>query len=119
MFERGAKLHNMAITAPCSIPKAKLIRDYWASHVVRPGSVSNGAPKFGVPEDPVTGSANACIGRYLAETGLIEKTGREYRSSQGDEMGREGRLVISVSEDGSSGQVGGRAVTSVDGTISV
>ena len=77
------------------------------------------APYFGVPEDPVTGSANACIGRYLVETGLIEKTGREYRSSQGDELGREGRLVIRVSNDGASVKVGGHAVTTVDGTISV
>ena len=77
------------------------------------------APKFGVPEDPVTGSANACIGRYLAETGLIEKTEREYSSSQGHEMGREGRLLIRVSDDGASVQVGGRAVTTIDGSISV
>jgi PhzF family phenazine biosynthesis protein len=77
------------------------------------------APYFGVPEDPVTGSAAACVGRYLAETGLIEKTGREYSSSQGDEMGREGRLRIRVSDDGTSVQVGGRAVTTVEGTISV
>jgi len=77
------------------------------------------APYFGVPEDPVTGSANACIGRYLAETGLIEKTGREYVSSQGTEMGRDGRLTVRVSDDGLNVQVGGQAVTSVDGTISV
>ncbi len=77
------------------------------------------APYFGVPEDPVTGSANACIGRYLAETGLIEKTGREYSASQGDELGREGRLTIRVSDDGASVHVGGRAVTTVEGTISV
>jgi PhzF family phenazine biosynthesis protein len=77
------------------------------------------APKFGIAEDPVTGSANACIGRYLAETGLIEKTGREYVSSQGTEMGRDGRLTVRVSDDGMDVQVGGQAVTSVDGTISV
>lgn len=77
------------------------------------------APGFGIPEDPVTGSANACIGRYLAEMGLIEKTGREYVSSQGTEMGRDGRLHVRVSDDGLNVQVGGRAVTTVEGTISV
>lgn len=77
------------------------------------------APKFGVPEDPVTGSANACIGRYLAATGLIEKTGREYVSSQGAEMGRDGRLHVRVSDDGLNVQVGGRTVTTIEGTISV
>lgn len=77
------------------------------------------APWHGVPEDPVTGSANACLGRYFSETGLVEKIGREYIASQGTEMGREGRAHVRVSEDGYRVQVGGRAVTTVDGTITV
>jgi PhzF family phenazine biosynthesis protein len=77
------------------------------------------APAFGVPEDPVTGSANACLGRFLAETGMIDRVGREYTVSQGTEMGREGRVHIRVSEDGRRVSVGGQAVTTVDGTISV
>jgi PhzF family phenazine biosynthesis protein len=77
------------------------------------------APLHGVPEDPVTGSANACLGRYLAETGLDRQTGRGYICSQGAEVGREGRVHVRILEDDESIQVGGRAVTTVDGTISV
>lgn len=75
------------------------------------------APAFGVPEDPVTGSANACLGRFLAETGMIDRVGREYTVSQGTELGREGRVRIRVSEDGRRVSVGGHAVTTIDGTI--
>lgn len=77
------------------------------------------APWHGVPEDPVTGSANACLGRYFSETGLVDQIGREYIASQGTELGREGRVHVRVSDDGLSVRVGGRAVTTVDGTISV
>lgn len=77
------------------------------------------APWHGVPEDPVTGSANACLGRYFSETGLVDRTGREYVASQGTELGRGGRVHVRISEDGEQVQVGGRAVTTVDGTITV
>lgn len=76
------------------------------------------APWHGVPEDPVTGSANACLGRFLAHTGLIERTGRSYVASQGTELGRDGRVYVRVSESGGEVRVGGQAVTTVDGTIS-
>lgn len=77
------------------------------------------APFLGVPEDPVTGSANACIGRYFGETGLVDRVGREYISSQGTELGREGRVHVRVSESGDQVQVGGQAITTIDGTIAV
>lgn len=77
------------------------------------------APAAGVNEDPVTGSANACLGRFLAETGMIDRVSREYVVSQGTELGREGRVHIRVSEDGKRVQVGGQAVTTIEGTISV
>lgn len=77
------------------------------------------APWHGIPEDPVTGSANACIGRFLAHTGLIENTGREYTATQGTELGRDGRVHVRVSEDGRQIHVGGRAVTTIDGTITL
>lgn len=77
------------------------------------------APAFGVNEDPVTGGANACLGHFLAETGMIDRVGREYVVSQGTELGREGRVHMRVSEDGQSVHVGGQAVTTIEGTISV
>ena len=40
------------------------------------------APAFGVPEDPVTGSANGSLPSYLERFGLLDRTGREYVSMQ-------------------------------------
>src|SRR5262249_28579846 len=39
------------------------------------------APVDNVPEDPVTGSANAAIGAYLLATGQLDAVGVEYRAS--------------------------------------
>ena len=74
------------------------------------------APFFGVPEDPVTGSANAALPAYLAHYGLLERTGRTYTSSKGLEMGRDGRVHVRVGEDGRV-EIGGQAVTVVEGEI--
>ena len=77
------------------------------------------APAFKVPEDPVTGSANAALPAYLAGHGLLERTGREYVASQGTELGRDGRVHVRVLDDSGRAEIGGRAVTVVDGEITV
>lgn len=77
------------------------------------------APAFGVPEDPVTGSANAALPAYLARHGLLERTGREFVASQGTELGRDGRVRVRVLDDGGRAEIGGQAVTVVDGEITV
>lgn len=74
------------------------------------------APFFGVPEDPVTGSANAALPTYLARYGLLDRTGRSYTSSQGLELGRDGRVHVRVREDDRV-EIGGQAVTVVEGEI--
>lgn len=76
------------------------------------------APSVAVPEDPVTGSANASLPTYLARTGLIERTGRDYTSTQGRELGRDGRVFVRAMEDGRT-EIGGQAVTVIDGEIRV
>jgi PhzF family phenazine biosynthesis protein len=75
------------------------------------------APDGGVPEDPVTGSANASLPTYLARYGLLKKTGREYLSSQGTEIGRDGRVLVRVLNDAGLAEIGGQAVTVIDGEI--
>ncbi|MDO8616495.1 MAG: PhzF family phenazine biosynthesis protein [Dehalococcoidia bacterium] len=75
------------------------------------------APATGVPEDPVTGSANAALPLYLARFGLLDRTGREYVSRQGMELGREGRVHIRVLDDDGSCEFGGQAVTVIEGEI--
>ena len=74
------------------------------------------APFFGVPEDPVTGSANAALPVYLAHYGLLDRTGRSYTASQGLELGRDGRVHVRVHEDDRV-EIGGQAVTVVGGEI--
>ncbi len=75
------------------------------------------APAVGVPEDPVTGSANATLPAYLARYGFLDRTGREYVSSQGTAIGREGYVYVRVLDDAGRAEIGGQAVTVIDGEI--
>ena len=93
----------------------------FAAFVVREGDenavhIRCFAPAVGVPEDPVTGSANAALPTYLTRTGLIDKTGREYTSTQGRELGRDGHVYVRVDDNGRT-EIGGEAVTIIDGEI--
>ena len=72
-------------------------------------------PIAGVPEDPVTGSANAGLPTYLEHCGLLDRVGREYVSKQGMELGRDGR--VHVRTDGVRTRIGGQAVTVIEGEI--
>ncbi|MBD8164814.1 PhzF family phenazine biosynthesis protein [Erwinia persicina] len=64
-------------------------------------------------EDPVTGSANACLARYL-QARCVEL---DYRVRQGTAMQRAGRLSVTWTGDGV--WIGGQTVTVIDGTIRV
>ena len=75
------------------------------------------APAFGVPEDPVTGSANAALPAYLAHAGLLDALGGEYVSTQGTELGRDGRVFVRVLDDQGRAEIGGHAVTVIEGEI--
>jgi PhzF family phenazine biosynthesis protein len=77
------------------------------------------APAVGVPEDPVTGSANAALPTVLALAGLLNVTGREYVSTQGTEIGRDGRVHVRVLDDNGCAEIGGQAVTVIDGQITL
>lgn len=59
-------------------------------------------PADNIPEDPVTGSANACIAAALHAAGAMPRGEREgcYVASQGRELGRDGRIQIEVDGDG-------------------
>ena len=75
------------------------------------------APAFGVYEDPVTGSANAALPGYLAQAGMLGVVGREYVSTQGTELGRDGRVYVRVLDDQGRAEIGGHAVTVIEGEI--
>ncbi len=54
------------------------------------------------------------MGAYLGATGLLAQTGRSYVASQGRELGRDGRVAVTVS--GGEVEIGGECVTVLDGT---
>lgn len=64
-------------------------------------------------EDPITGSANACLARYFAAQGQR----RDYRARQGTVIQRQGR--IEVRYEGDTIWIGGKTVTVIDGTIAL
>jgi PhzF family phenazine biosynthesis protein len=75
------------------------------------------APALGVPEDPVCGSGNASVAAFLMHWGLVEQYGAEYAARQGMQVGRDGQVAVRI--DGKSIQIGGYAVTCVDGSLRV
>ncbi len=74
-------------------------------------------PADGIPEDPVTGSANAAIGAYLHATGQLDELGASYRVSQGREVGRDGFVDVRIDTATGDVEIGGHSVTCVDGTL--
>ena len=70
------------------------------------------APAHGVPEDPVCGSGNLSVAVYLKDG---KRFGSEYVARQGMQMGRDGRVAVRIREDHI--QIGGHAVTCVEGTL--
>ena len=75
------------------------------------------APSLGIPEDPATGTAAGACGAYLREVGAFDG---EFPDTvvveQGHFVDRPGRIRVQV---GAEVQVGGRAVTSLDGRLAV
>lgn len=71
-------------------------------------------PADGIPEDPVTGSANAAIAALLHARGALPS--RRYASSQGRELGRDGLVEIAVDDEGEV-WIGGRTQTVVEGSL--
>ncbi|QPG27301.1 MULTISPECIES: PhzF family phenazine biosynthesis protein [Pantoea] len=71
--------------------------------------VENGS----LTEDPVTGSANACLARYFAAAGQTTP----YRVRQGTALQRAGRVNVTFA--GETIWIGGNTVTVIDGTITL
>lgn len=78
------------------------------------------APGLRVPEDPATGSANACFAGYLAARATARDGTLRWTVDQGIEMGRASRLEIEADKvDGAitAIRVGGHAVIVSEGTL--
>jgi PhzF family phenazine biosynthesis protein len=67
------------------------------------------APAHAVPEDPVCGSGNLSVAHYVGT-----RFGSSYVSRQGMQLGRDGRVYVRFAD---GVEIGGHAVTGVDGTI--
>lgn len=63
-------------------------------------------------EDPVTGSLNAGLARWMSDTGVAPP---HYVASQGTVLGREGRVHIDIESD--SIWVGGHVTACIEGTV--
>ena len=71
-------------------------------------------PADGIPEDPVTGSANAAIAAWLLHNDALPC--RHYLASQGREVARDGFVRVEVDGDGHA-WIGGRTQTVVEGSL--
>lgn len=70
--------------------------------------------EFSVYEDPVTGSANACIASLFAARG--RRPAPHYTVRQGVAIGRCGQVSVDYGDDGKI-WIGGRSTTIIDGTV--
>jgi len=81
------------------------------------------APAVGVDEDPVTGTASGACAAYFHTAGsaAFDDLDDELVFEQGDFLDRAGRVRVRVDYETGSRRVrvGGQAVTTVDGTITV
>lgn len=73
------------------------------------------AAAIGVPEDPVTGSLNASLAQWLIEDGQLPP---RYLATQGQCLGRAGRIRIEQDETGQV-WVGGASVRCIEGTVAI
>lgn len=74
------------------------------------------APSCGVNEDPVCGSGNGCVGVFRRERGLLASATARYTATQGQRVGREGRITVELDPQEQI-RVSGTCVTCVDGIL--
>ena len=77
------------------------------------------AVPFGVPEDPATGSANACLAAYLLRHNYFPGDRIDVRVEQGYEIARPSLLHLKAQRRGGEAdiQVGGHVVPTCSGTL--
>ncbi|RLM24838.1 phenazine biosynthesis protein PhzF family [Brenneria alni] len=109
MLQQACKTDGIAIYGPHD--DGALTADY----EVRAFYIENGYLK----EDPVTGSANACIASLLRQQHYPDNIADQltYRVRQGIKLQRNGQLSITYLND--EPWVGGYSVTIIDGTLSI
>ncbi|WP_367645786.1 PhzF family phenazine biosynthesis protein [Paenarthrobacter ureafaciens] len=76
------------------------------------------APSCGVEEDPVCGSGNGSVAVFQRERKLLSPQGAKYVAAQGQQVGRDGRVHVTV-DAGGAVHIGGSCVTGVAGTLTL
>jgi PhzF family phenazine biosynthesis protein len=126
LFARFAREEQVRALAPDMSALVKLAREHGITGIAAFSFVDSGdsavhircfAPASGVPEDPVTGSANAALPAHLAHHGLLGRVGKEYLATQGTELGRDGRVRVRVLDARGRAEIGGQAVTVIEGEL--
>ncbi len=74
-------------------------------------------PADGIPEDPVTGSANAAIMAWLASRGDRDGYGLRYAASQGREVGRDGHVEVARDATSHAITIGGHCIVGLRGEL--
>lgn len=95
-----ARIASGGSTPAASRPSALVVRAF--------------VPADGIPEDPVTGSANAAIAAWLHANDALPAT--RFQSSQGLELGRDGVVDIEVDTQGEV-WIGGCTQTIIEGRL--
>ncbi len=73
-------------------------------------------PADGIPEDPVTGSAHACIAALLHRSGTLPGADEKYLASQGRELGRDGKVEVQIDAEGEV-WIGGQVQAVIRGSV--
>jgi PhzF family phenazine biosynthesis protein len=94
---------NLAVFAHCRQPGYDLVLRAFT-------------PTHGIAEDPVTGSANACVATLLHGAGRLPGEAGRYIASQGRELGRDGRVEVRVDEEDRV-WIGGKVQAVIRGSV--
>lgn len=79
--------------------------------------VRNLSPSSGMSEDPITGSLNAALARWMWSEGRLT---RDLTIAQGTCLGRSGRVFVRAPRDGSDRVlIGGHSHIVIDGTVTL
>jgi len=73
------------------------------------------APSSGMSEDPITGSLNAAIAKWLQSQGRLSKP---YIAAQGTSIGRVGRVAVRSDPNGTA-WIGGKVHIMIDGHLTL
>lgn len=73
------------------------------------------APSSGMSEDPITGSLNAAIAKWMLASGRLQKP---YLVAQGTSIGRSGRVTVNAGSDGVA-WIGGQVHIVIEGQVHI